>query len=273
MAEQETLYEALSYRACELEHRYGDHVHILSDPVLLTHLARLCAQQTVQPSINQLVSTIYYDTLRQVANNEFPRATVSMETRMIAHTPKGVYHGEIIDQSTKVVTVNIARAGTLPSQICFDTLNQLLDPTGVRQDHLIMGRTVDEQDRVTGAAVGGRKIGGNVDGRIVLFPDPMGATGSSLSRAINLYKQEVEGEATKYIAIHLIVTPEYLRRVTTDHPDLLVYAVRLDRGLSPAHVFDSIPGTHWDDERGLNDHQYIVPGGGGFGEIMNNASY
>ena len=31
------------------------------------------------------------------------------------------------------------------------------------------------------------------------------------------------------------------------------------------------PGTHWDEERGLNDIQYIVPGAGGVGEILNNA--
>ena len=49
------------------------------------------------------------------------------------------------------------------------------------------------------------------------------------------------------------------------------YALRLDRGLSPAEVFGTEPGTHWDKERGLDDRQYIVPGGGGFGEIMNNA--
>jgi len=273
MAEHETLYQHVGYRGSEIEHRYGKNVHILADPVLITYLARLCAPETVQPAINRLVSTIYFEVLRQVANTEFPRKQVAWNTRMIQHTEKGVFHGEVIDSSLKAVTVNIARAGTLPSQICFDTLNQLLDPTGVRQDHLIMGRTVDEQSRVTGAAVGGRKIGGNVDGRVVVFPDPMGATGSSLSHAISLYKKEVEGVATKYIAVHLIVTPEYIRRVTTDHPDLIVYAVRLDRGLSPPHVFDTVPGTLWDEERGLNDHQYIVPGGGGFGEIMNNASY
>jgi uracil phosphoribosyltransferase len=33
----------------------------------------------------------------------------------------------------------------------------------------------------------------------------------------------------------------------------------------------NIPGTFWDEERGLNEKQYIVPGGGGFGEIMNNS--
>jgi uracil phosphoribosyltransferase len=29
--------------------------------------------------------------------------------------------------------------------------------------------------------------------------------------------------------------------------------------------------VRWSEESGLTDKQYIVPGGGGFGEIMNNA--
>jgi uracil phosphoribosyltransferase len=71
--------------------------------------------------------------------------------------------------------------------------------------------------------------------------------------------------------MHLVVTPEYLKKMREEHPDAVVYALRLDRGLSPLDVFDTIPGTFWDKERGLDEHQYIVPGGGGFGEIMNNA--
>ena len=31
------------------------------------------------------------------------------------------------------------------------------------------------------------------------------------------------------------------------------------------------PGERWDEESGLSDVQYILPGGGGFGEIMNNS--
>ena len=77
--------------------------------------------------------------------------------------------------------------------------------------------------------------------------------------------------ARKYIALHCIVTPEYLSNVTKAHPDLIVYAVRLDRGLSSDKVLGSIPGEFWSEERGLNDQHYIVPGGGGFGEVMNNA--
>ena len=73
------------------------------------------------------------------------------------------------------------------------------------------------------------------------------------------------------MAVHLIVTPEYLRHVRTKHPDVVVYAMRLDRGLSPVDVLASVPGERWEEEKGLTDHHYIVPGGGGLGEIMNNS--
>jgi uracil phosphoribosyltransferase len=67
------------------------------------------------------------------------------------------------------------------------------------------------------------------------------------------------------------VTPEYLRNVLAAHPEVRIYALRLDRGLSPPDVLATVPGTRWAEERGLDDHQYIVPGAGGVGEIMNNA--
>jgi hypothetical protein len=44
----------------------------------------------------------------------------------------------------------------------------------------------------------------------------------------------------------------------------------LDRGLSDEKILHTVPGTHWEKEKGLNQFQYIVPGGGGFGELMNN---
>ncbi len=75
----------------------------------------------------------------------------------------------------------------------------------------------------------------------------------------------------KIVCLHLIVTPEYVRRLTTDHPDVAIYALRLDRGLSAPEVFSTAPGELWEKERGLDDRQYIVPGGGGMGEVMNNA--
>jgi uracil phosphoribosyltransferase len=165
----------------------------------------------------------------------------------------------------------VARAGLLPSQISFDFLNQVLQPEGVRQDHLALARTVDDKGGVTGAGLYASKIGGPVDGAMLLIPDPMGATGATISKVIEQYGAETYGRPGKIIAVHLIITPEYLRHVTRKHPEVIVYALRLDRGLSPAEVLQTVPGERWDDERGLTDQHYIVPGGGGLGEVMNNS--
>jgi len=67
------------------------------------------------------------------------------------------------------------------------------------------------------------------------------------------------------------VTPEFLRALDTHLDDYAIYATRLDRGLSPPDVLASLPGVHWERERGLNDHDYIVPGAGGMCELLNNS--
>ncbi len=68
-----------------------------------------------------------------------------------------------------------------------------------------------------------------------------------------------------------MITPEAIRRVTAMHPNVKLYAARLDRGLSTARALASEPGTHPDEERGLNDTHYIVPGAGGMGELLTNS--
>lgn len=267
-------FDKIEFRLSEVEHRYGKNVHLLSDPFLLSLLARLCAAETVQPVINELVHSIYSSLLNTVVAREFPTRIVEVPTRMAEFHPKeAVYSGPKIDSSQPVVTVNLARAGTFPSHICYTALNYFMNPILVRQDHISIGRITDMSSRVTGSQVSGHKIGGTVDRSIVLFPDPMGATGGTLVEALSLYKGlgSENGTAKKYIALHCIVTPEYLANVTKAHPDLIVYAVRLDRGLSSEKILQSTPGEYWKEERGLNDKHYIVPGGGGFGEVMNNA--
>ena len=147
-------YDRIPYRPPQLEHRYGSNVHILADPLALTQLARLCAKGTYQPEINTLVAVLYRDLLRVIVNAEFTRRATATATRMIDSTPQGVFHGETIDPEVRAVTVNIARAGTLPSQITYDFLNTLLDPRVVRQDHFVMARVLDEAPRSSGARSG-----------------------------------------------------------------------------------------------------------------------
>lgn len=267
----DSAYKNLPRQLAEIDHLYGDNFHILADPFLLTHLACLCEEKTTQPRINEIVSDLYRYLIKAVLNAEFPRVISSVKTRMAHLSNNGVWSGQILEQRVPTVIVNIMRAGTLPSQVCFDYLNKTVDPQWVRQDHMVMARLIDEEGKVKGAYLGDSKIGGPVDNAFVMFPDPMGATGNSLSDAVKHYKNKVPGKARKYIAVHLIVTPEYLKKMKTDHPDVAVYALRLDRGASSEEVLRTKPGEKWDDESGLTDKHYIVPGAGGLGELMNNA--
>lgn len=255
----------------EITHFYGSQVHILNNVYLNGLLAKLCSPETLQPEINHLVEMLYSHLLTNVMNEQFPNENVTVPTRMAQYHPDKLLMTKRLKRNQKVISVNLARAGTYPSHICFNALHYAMDPHQLRQDHVFASRAVNLAEKVTGTDIGGTKIGGDKQDAIVLFPDPMGATGNTLIQAMNIYKQLVPGTAHKMIALHLIVTPEYLKNVLTHHPDIVVYALRLDRGLSTEAALNSPPGKLWDQEKGLNDKDYIVPGGGGFGEIMNNS--
>ena len=255
----------------EIPHRYGKQVHLLDDPLAWSQLARLSALETGQPQVGRLVRALYERLAQVVLAAEFPRGRIDVPTRMVASSPEAVYRGLALAPATKAVTVGIARAGTMPSQVVYDRLNEVLDPAGVRQDHLFMSRAVDAKGSVTGATWHDAKIGRDVEGRIIVFPDPMGATGSSMNSALSHYKTRLDGKPSVCITMHLIITPEYLqerpRRAPGDdrlRPPPRPWPERPD-------VLGTVPGTRWKEERGLDEHQYIVPGAGGVGELLNNA--
>lgn len=260
-----------AFRPSEIEHRYGPGVHILANPLAMTLLGRLSAKGVVQPDVSRLCAHLYRLLAQTVLAAEFPRQSISIETRMIDATPFGLWSGETLAPDTTTVVVALARAGLLPSQVTYDFLNEVLNPVHVRQDHLSLGRQTDPAGRVTGALLDAAKIGGPVDDAILLIPDPMGATGTTVCTALGHYRASVHGRARKIVGMHLIVTPEYLRAVREQHPEMVVYAWRLDRGLSSPDVLEAVPGALWERERGLDDHHYIVPGAGGLGEVLNNS--
>jgi uracil phosphoribosyltransferase len=176
----------------------------------------------------------------------------------------------VFDPKVNVVVVDVIRAGIVPSQICFELLNAVLSEQRVRLDHLTMARQSDANGHVTGVDLSGSKIGGRVDGSIMILPDPMGATGKTTVRALQHYLANF-GRPLKIVALPMIVTPEYLRTVLEEFEDLVIYSARLDRGMSDNEVLATIPGTHWDREKGLDAKSYIVPGAGGMGEVINNS--
>ena len=71
--------------------------------------------------------------------------------------------------------------------------------------------------------------------------------------------------------MHMMVTPEAVQRVLAAHPGVQIVTGRFDRGMSDDEVLATLPGTHPERERGLNDVQYIVPGAGGMGELLTNS--
>lgn len=256
---------------CEIIHRYGPNIHILDDPFSLSLLARLSDHRTGQPDINRVIARLYGIMLHVVIAREFPKTELYVQTRLIQTTPAAVWRGQVIAPKTPVIVAALSRAGLLPANDCFESLNDTMSPDGVRQDHIMINRVTDDKKAVVGARISGAKIGGRIEEAILLIPDPMGATGSTVIAVLDRYSEEGLGRPLKAVAMHLIITPEYIRNVLDHHPETLVYGFRLDRGLSPEEILSTVPGMHWDQERGLTDTGYIVPGIGGLGELMNNA--
>jgi len=266
---RDSAYANVPHKLPEIDHDYGDHVHILADVLALSLLSRIGHPDTRQPAINRLLERCYGVLYSGVVNQLFPRKDVEVETRMAASVEGAAYRGQIIDPSARVVLVGVARAGTLPAYQGFELLNDLCYSPGVRLDHVYMQRRTDAEGRVVGVDLGGSKFGGDVDRALVLLPDPMGATGSSISDAISLVK-DLQGTPSEIVCLHLIITPEFIAKVTAEHPDVHVYALRIDRGLSSPEALAATPGSTA-GECGINEIQYIVPGAGGLGEIINNS--
>ena len=84
-----------------------------------------------------------------------------------------------------------------------------------------------------------------VEGRHVLVLDPMLATGGSGSAATSAVK---EGGPASIRFVCVVSAPEGLERMRSDHPDVPIFTAAVDRQ--------------------LNDHGYILPGLGDFGDRL-----
>ena len=84
-----------------------------------------------------------------------------------------------------------------------------------------------------------------MQGRRALVVDPMLATGGSGSAAVTYVK---EAGATDIVFVCVVAAPEGLARMQADHPDVPVVSAALDRQ--------------------LNEHAYILPGLGDFGDRL-----
>ena len=252
-------------------HAYGPNVHLHGTPLALSMLARLGHPDTTQPEVGRLAYRLFDYLFTQVANSELAVAVQRVPTRMTARHTEEAYEGVIVERDQRVVVVDVARAGILSAQLFYDRFNEALAPSGVRQDHMFVSRTTGAHGEVTGAAIAAAKIGGPIDDAVLVIPDPMGATGGSLLRVLDHYDAIGAGRPRRVVFVHLIVTPEYVQNVHRRRPDVSIHAIRLDRAFSSEQALSLPPGTLPEGERGLDDHQYIVPGAGGLGEVLNNS--
>lgn len=252
-------------------HRYGKNVHLLDDPAHEKILSSFCEDRVVQPEANRMVRRLSEFLVTQAVNYLFPLSRQAVKTRMLAYHKEASFETSLIDPESRAIVVDLMRAGILPSQVVYEFLHDVLPSAHIRQDHILMNRLVNDKEEVVGVRVSGHKIGGPIQDAFVFIPDPMGATGSSIEHILKLYQSLNLGTAKKFIALHFIVTPEYLKRLEPLAGIIEIFALRLDRGLSSAEVLKLTPGERWEEERGLNDKQYIVPGAGGIGEILNNS--
>lgn len=253
-----------------LTHHYGSDVRLLDDPFLSTLLVRIGSPATGTAEIPNLVRTAYQRLVHEILAHEFPRTPQRMPTRMTAQEPRAFVEAPLFSRDTKLVICSVIRAGMLPAQACYEAAIEVLPPENVRLDVLNMSRETGPDGKVTGVRLDGTKIGGPVDGAVVLLPDPMGATGGTVCRAVDVYR-DLGGTPHAIAAAHMMVTPEAVQKVTKNHPGVRLYAGRLDRGLSTERALQAVPGEFADEERGLNDVQYIVPGAGGMGELLTNS--
>lgn len=87
------------------------------------------------------------------------------------------------------------------------------------------------------------KLPKDISNREVIVLDPMLATGGSVSDAVSKIKLR-NPRSIKFMCI--LASPEGIERLTTEHPDVLIYCATKDEG--------------------LNEHGYIVPGLGDAGD-------
>ena len=171
-----------------LPHQYGEDVVLFDDPFLTTLLARIGSPETGTAAVPGLVRTAYRRLLEEVLAREFPTRAQRAATRMTAQEPAAFVQGEFLCRQTKLVLCAVIRAGILPAQACYEAALDVLPPEHVRIDFLNMSRVVDAQHQVTGVRLDGSKLGGGVDDAVVVIPDPMGATGGTVCRTVDVYR-------------------------------------------------------------------------------------
>ena len=154
-------------------------------------------------------------------------------TTVSVDTPLGPAPGRRI--GADVVVVPVLRAGL-----------GMLDAVLELVPHARVGHIGLQRDEMTAAASQYySKLPSNISTSFVLMIDPMLATGGSAVAALDLLAR---AGAARVRIVCIVAAPEGVATVQSQHPDVSIYTPVVDRG--------------------LNEHKFIVPGLGDFGDRL-----
>lgn len=200
---------------------------VLSHP-LIQHKVTILRQQETSPRdfkalISEIAALMAYEATKDLSLEEIEIQTPLERTR-----------GYQL-QGKKLALVPILRAGLG----MVDGIAQLIP--NARVGHIGLYRNHDTLEPVDYYF----KIPGNEADRLFLVLDPMLATGGSAAHAVSALKR---AGARRVRFLCVVASPEGVRKMQESHPDVMIYAAALDRG--------------------LNDRGYILPGLGDAGDRL-----
>lgn len=201
-------------------------LYVIEHPLVQSKLARLRSKDTNHKEFRELVAELG-TLLSYEATKDMTKKTIEVET------PLGTAQCQTMDSEIGVVTILRSGIGMV------DGLLSLVPSAKV--GHIGIYRDPNTFMPIEYYC----KLPENIEELEVFVLEPMMATGGTASAAIQFLKER-NVKNIKYIC--LICTPDGVKKLQEDHPDVDVYCAALDRQIS--------------------DNGYIVPGLGDAGDRM-----
>lgn len=154
-------------------------------------------------------------------------------------TPTQVpYHG--VEHKQGICGVSIMRAGESMEQALRETCR------GVRIGKILIQRDETSKDKAPDARFSYSKVPLDIHERIVFLMDPMLATGGSAMKAVEILIDKYGVKEANIIFLNVVSCPEGLETFTSKFPQVRIVTSAIDEK--------------------LNEHKYILPGLGDFGD-------
>ena len=201
-------------------------VHLVDHPLVHDALVSLRDKRTTSEHFRHAATRISV-LLAAEAMRELPASDITVDS------PLGPAPGRRV--ALDVVVVPVLRAGL-----------GMLDAVLGLVPHARVGHIGLQRDEMTAVASQYySKLPGSLDASWVLVIDPMLATGGSAVAALDLLQRS---GARRVRIVCIVAAPEGITLVERHHPEVVIYAPVVDRG--------------------LDEHKFIVPGLGDFGNRL-----